>query len=107
MKGDFYEEDEPTEKIVAHFQQGPFGLAARTLHCECGRVTATGENFFNLRCGQCPPLVTDCWWFRLDEWCHRHLPILPFWPWHLHAPLCWYVEKRLELRVAAPKEQNS
>lgn len=60
--------------------------------CECGRIWGWG--FTSLRCDRCPD-ITKTWWFRLDEWCHRHLPMLPFWPWKLHAPLCSYVERRL------------
>lgn len=62
-----------------------------TAVCECGRVSATYTNLtlLNLRCWRCPPAITERWWFRLDEWCHRHLP-----RW-AHRLLCLYVERRL------------
>lgn len=57
--------------------------------CECGAFSAWGVVPGSLRCSACPTPIEQRWWFRLDEWCHRHLP-----RW-MHRPLCLYVERRL------------
>lgn len=75
-------------------------MAVFTDQCRCGRVWVQCAGDFKLHhlvCDKCPD-VTKSWWFRLDEWQHRHYPQpgRGFYVWHwFWRPLCSYVEGRL------------